>query len=474
MKLPFLSGGFRGLAPLTRTGAPLSLLILGLGVATSPSPLAAQGPSAAPAGQIDFESYRLDNGLHVILAPEASSTAVAVNLWYRVGSRNERPGRSGFGHLFEHLMFQGSENVAMGEHFQFVERAGGSLNASITEDRTNYFETLPPERLNLALWLEADRMRSLRITEENMKREVEVVKEERRLRIDNSPYGSSILEASFYGVYSPESCFPYAHSVIGSMEDLDAAELQDVQDFFDLYYAPNNATLVISGAFEPAEARALVREYFGSIPRGAEPPEVVCNEPFSRLPRMERIRDANAQLPAAWITYGGVSQAHPDAPALSVLGVILGGGQSSRLYRSMVRGEQAALQAQAAPQHRLGPGIFQFIAIANQGVGPERLVELIDEEVARVQREGVTEEELTRARNQVRSSTVLSRQTAMGRAEAIQSANHFFGDPQAVNQTLSALESVTGEDILRVARQYLTPENRAIFFTIPGTGEEDR
>jgi zinc protease len=223
-------------------------------------------------GEIDFESYRLDNGLHVILSPDPEATAVAVNLWYDVGSRNERPGRSGFAHLFEHLMFQGSENVGAGDHFQLVERAGGNLNASITEDRTNYFQTMPPERMNLALWLESDRLRSLQITEENMRREVEVVKEERRQGVDNSPYGTSVLQAGYYAAYDSTSCFPYAHSVIGSMEDLDAAQLEDVQDFFDVYYVPNNATLTVVGSFDAAEARQLIEEYFGGIPGGAEPP----------------------------------------------------------------------------------------------------------------------------------------------------------------------------------------------------------
>jgi len=189
-------------------------------------PLAAQ---QAQPGDITYEMYQLDNGLRVILAPDAAATTVAVNLWYDVGSRNEPRGRSGFGHLFEHLMFQGSENVERGQHMQMIERAGGNMNASITEDRTNYFQTLPPDRYNLALWLEADRMRSLNITNENMRREIEVVKEERRLRIDNSPYGTAQLQAFYYAPYDSTSCFAYAHSVIGSMEDLDAAQLDDVQ-----------------------------------------------------------------------------------------------------------------------------------------------------------------------------------------------------------------------------------------------------
>jgi predicted Zn-dependent peptidase len=435
----------------------------------------ASGQNADPPGDIPFESYRLDNGLHVILAPDPGSTAVAVNLWYDVGSRHERPGRSGFAHLFEHLMFQGSEHVAAGDHFQFVERAGGESNASITHDRTNYFQTLPPERMNLALWLEADRMRSLRITEESMKREVEVVKEERRLRIDNSPYGTTQLEAYYYAAYEPASCFPYGHSVIGSMEDLDAAELSDVQDFFDLHYAPNNATLTIVGDFEPEVARELIQEYFGAIPPGGERPEVACEDPFSHLPVEMTVRDPNATLPAVWTSYGTVPTAHPDAPALNVLARVLGAGQSSRLHVRLVREEQAALQTSSFSDTRLGPGLLIVLAIANQEVQSDRLLQLIDEEVERIREDGITERELVRARSQVRAQVIMGRQTVHGRAEALQSANHFHGDPAAIRTSVERVEAVTAEDVRRVAREYLGPDNRAVIFTRPGSDpEEDR
>jgi zinc protease len=439
----------------------------------APLPLQPQAPGTP--GAIPFESYHLENGLHVILAPDESSTAVAVNIWYRVGSRNERPGRSGFAHLFEHLMFQGSENVAAGDHFQLVERAGGNLNATVNDDRTLYFQTMPPERLNLALWLESDRMRSLQVTEENMAREVEVVKEERRLRIDNSPYGTSQLQVSNYAVYDSASCFAYAHSVIGSMDDLDAAELPDVQAFFDLYYAPNNATLTIVGDFDPAVVRELVQRYFGGIPRGADPPEVRCEEPFSHLPVEMRVHDTNATLPGVWMAYGTVATADADAPALEVLARILGVGQSSRLNQRLVREEQAALDAASFPDLRLDPGILIVLAIANQGVEPERLLELLDEEVDRIRREGVTPGELERARNQVRSGVIMGRQSVMGRAEALQGANFYHGTPEAAADAVERIAAVTAEDVRRVAERYLNPENRAVVFTIPGPApEEDR
>jgi len=442
---------------------PLALaLALVAGVAAAP----AHGQQA---GEVPFEQYELDNGLLVILSPDPTATAVAVNLWYDVGSRHERPGRSGFGHLFEHLMFQGSENVPRGQHMQLVERAGGSLNASITEDRTNYFQTLPPDRYNLALWLESDRMRSLRITQENMKREVEVVKEERRLRIDNQPYGTSQLDALYYAPYDPETCFPYGHSVIGSMEDLDAAELGDVQEFFDLYYAPNNATLVVVGLFDGAEARQLIEQYFGDIPRASTPPPVACEEPFRGLPSERTIEDANAQLPAFWASYGGVDAGHEDSYALSLLAGILGQGESSRLNQRLVQQERAALGAGTFGIFRRGPGLIVAQAVANQGVDARQLGALLDEEIERVRTEGVTAEELEKAQNRYRANAVLGRQSVMGRAEALQWHNHFLGDPGAMASEMERYMAVTQEDIRRVAQRYLDPANRAVIITQPAS-----
>jgi len=436
-------------------------------------PGAAPGQTGDSSLAIPFEEYRLGNGLHVILAPDPASTAVAVNLWYDVGSRHERPGRSGFAHLFEHLMFQGSETVAAGEHAQFVERAGGTLNASITEDRTNYFQTVPPERMNLALWLEADRMRSLRITEENMRREIEVVKEERRLRFDNAPYGTTQLEAYYYAPYDSGSCFAYGHSVIGSIEDLDAAELPDVQDFFNRFYRPNNATLTLVGAFEPEVARSLIDEYFGSIPDGEPPPEVECENPFAHLPVEMDVPDPNAILPAVFISYGAVATSHPDAAALEVLGEILGSGQSSRLYRRLVREDQIALQVGAFANLRRGPGIFNVLAIANDGVESVELLRVLDEEVGLVIREGVRIAEVERARNRVEAGAIFGRQTVMGRAEALQSANHFHGSPTAVAGSIAQIRAVTPDDVRRVAETYLRADNRAVIHTVPGTGLEE-
>ena len=431
------------------------------------------GQTAQNDDPIPFQSYELENGLTVILAPDEGSTAVAVNLWYDVGSRHEPPGRSGFAHLFEHLMFEGSENVEPGEHMLLVERAGGSVNASITEDRTNYFQTLPPERVNLALWLEAERLRNLEVTEENMAREVEVVKEERRQRYDNSPYGTTQLQAFYYAAYDSTSCFPYAHSVIGSMEDLDAAELDDVQAFFDTHYVPGNATLAVVGAFDPEEVRALIQEYFSPIPPGEVPPEPECTEPFSHLPVKEEVADPNANLPAVFVSYGAVPADHPDRHALRVLTSILGTGETSRLHQGLVRESQVAVDASSFALFRKDPGLLVFLAIANQGIEPEELLEALDREVERIVEEGVTPEEVERAGNRQRANEILERQTVMGRAEALQRYNHFHGTPEAIRGDLEGYLAVTPEDVQEVARRYLDPENRAVLITRPGPSAEE-
>lgn len=357
---------------------------------------------------------------------------------------------------------------------RFIERAGGSLNASITEDRTNYFQTVPPHRYNLALWLEADRMRSLQITEENMQREVEVVKEERRLGIDNSPYGSSFLQAMYYAPYDSTGCFPYAHSVIGSMEDLDAAELEDVRAFFDAYYMPNNATLTVVGAFDADEARSLIEDYFAPIPAATPPPPVECRDAFRGLPVRRTENDPNATLPALLASYGAVAADHEDSHALTLLGSILGEGESSRLHERLVREEQAALQAVVFTSlRRDGPGLMVVFAIANQGVEPERLEALLGDEIARIRDEGVTAEELEKAKNRSRASTVRGRQSVMGRAEALQWHNHFLGNPAAIRTQMEGLMAVTSEDVQRVAGRYLTDTNRAVVVTQPAGATED-
>ncbi|HEY0972481.1 MAG TPA: pitrilysin family protein [Gemmatimonadales bacterium] len=423
------------------------------------SALGAQEP-----GRITSESYTLPNGLTVVLAEDHTAQVVAVDVWYDVGSRNERPGRSGFAHLFEHMMFQGSENVGKGEHFQLIERAGGTMNGSTAEDRTNYFQALPSNRLNLALWLEADRMRSLAITAENLDNQTEAVKEERRLRVDNPPYTRVFYEET-YAAFDSASCFPYAHSVIGSMKDLDAADTADVQSFFDMYYAPNNATLVVTGDFQPAEAKRLIEQYFGSIPRGQAPPPVECEQPFNTGQVRRNVVDPNANLPAIAHVYRVPAYDAADMPALELLATILGQGESSRLNRAMARDAKAAAGTQAMLNPfgpRRGPGIFLFFAVANQGVSADSLDTLLAGQIALIAREGVTVEELTKAQNLYRAGTIMERQTALSVAEALQRARMFLGSADAVNTELDRYMKVTTDDVRRVAAKYLRPDNSLV------------
>ena len=420
-------------------------------------------PAQEPA-RIRTETYTLPNGLTVVLSEDHSAQVAAVDVWYDVGSRNERAGRSGFAHLFEHMMFQGSANVKKGEHMQLLERAGAGFNGSTTEDRTNYFQAVPSNRLNLALWLEADRMRSLAITDSNFNNQREAVKEERRLRVDNPPYTRVFFEET-YGAFDSTSCFAYAHSVIGSMDDLNAAKTPDVKAFFELYYAPNNATLVVTGDFQPAEAKQLIEQYFGGIPRGRTPPAVQCEQPFNTGQRRKHVLDPKANLPAVAQVYRVPSYDDPDMPALELLATILGQGESSRLNRVLARDTKAAAAAQAMLNPfgpRRGPGIFLFFTIANQGVGTDSLDKLLAGEIARVGAGGVSAAELTKAQNSVRANLILQRQTAMSTAEALHTAKMFLGSPDAVNTMLDRYLRVTADDIRRVAAKYLRPDNSYI------------
>lgn len=422
----------------------------------------------APA-TVAIESYTLPNGLKVHLVEDHSAQVVAVNVWYDVGSRNEREGRTGFAHLFEHMMFQGSANVKKAEHFQLVERAGGQMNGSTQPDRTNYFEVVPSNRLNLALWLEADRMRSLAVTAENLKNQQEAVKEERRLRVDNQPYSAGLVD-SLPTIFDRATCFPYAHSIIGSMDDLNAAKVEDVKAFFDLYYAPNNATLVITGDFQPAQAKALITQYFGEIPRGQTAPPVTCApQQGTGREQVKRIADKNATLPAVLIGYRAVPPAHADFPALELLGTILGSGESSRLNRSLVREQKLAAGAQAlvnpfGPMR--GAGIFGALAIANQGVSADSIRAALVREMAQVGR-SVTAEELTKAKNSWRAQTIFGRQSALAMSEAVHYAALYLGDVNAVNRDAARFEAVTLDDIRRVATNYLRADNSLSLLILP-------
>jgi len=417
---------------------------------------------AAQEGRITYEQFTLPNGLHVIYSEDRSTPVVSVDVWYKVGSRNERPGRSGFAHLFEHMMFQGSAHVKKAEHFQLVQRAGGTLNGSTQEDRTNFYETVPSNRLNLALWLEADRMRSLAITEENFENQRETVKEERRLGVDNRPYAAAFSDGLAWP-YDSTTCFAYAHTVIGSMDDLNAARLPDVQAFFDTYYAPNNATLVIVGDFNPFEVRRLVNAYFAGIPSHAAPEPVRCEGRVAGAGvRRREVHDGQANLDAVLRFYRIPEHRSPDTPALELLNLILGQGESSRLNVAVVRREKAALETGtfASPGgSRNGPGVWVAFGIVNQGVSVEHMDSLIGMQLDSVRANGVTPEELEKAKNILRAGFIDNRETTLGKAEELHHYLQFHDGLEEINTDLTRILAVTSDDVKRVANTYLDPGN---------------
>jgi len=429
--------------------------------------VAAAGPLAGQAGRIPFDTFSLANGLRVITSEDHSTPIVAVDVWYNVGSRNERPGRSGFAHLFEHMMFQGSAHVEKAQHFQLVQRAGGSTNGSTQEDRTNYFELLPSNRLNLSLWLEADRMRSLAITDSNFHNQRETVKEERRLRVDNQPYGRAFTDGLTLP-FDSTACFAYAHSVIGDMADLNAAQLSDVQAFFDTYYAPNNATLVVVGDFNPTELRRLVLSYFGGIPSHPAPTPVTCEYRLGPGMLRREFLDEHANLPAVVRLYRIPDHDDADTPALELMNIILGQGESSRLNVTIVRREKAALGAGSfIPPSRRGPGATLVFAISNQGVEIDRVDTLLSAQIDTIRANGITADELTKAKNTFRAQFIGNRETVLNKAEELHHYAMFHAVMADINTDLDHFLAVTNDDIRRVAAKYLDPANAVILVVKP-------
>jgi predicted Zn-dependent peptidase len=434
-----------------------------------PATLAAQ-----QAGQIAFEQFTLPNGLRVIYSEDHSTPIVSVDVWYEVGSRNERPGRSGFAHLFEHMMFEGSAHVKKSEHGQLIERAGGNYNGSTAEDRTNYWETMPSNRLNLGLWLEADRMRSLAITEDNFENQRQAVKEERRLRVDNQPYAAAFSDGLTWP-FDSTSCFPYAHTVIGSMADLDSAKVPDVQAFFDTYYAPDNATLVVVGDFNPTELRRLVNQYFAGVPSHPAPeaPRCETNIATAKGPVRREVRDAQANLDLVMRLYRIPEHRHADTPALEILNIILGQGESSRLNVSVVRHDKAALGTGTVMNpygSRNGPGVFAVYGIVNQGVSSDRLDSLLSDQLDTIRTNGISAAELEKAKNALRAGFISNRETTLGKAEELHHYKTFHDSIDEINTDLDKMLAVTSDDVKRVAATYLTPANLTLLIVRAGPG----
>ena len=436
---------------------------------------AALSAPAAVAGQkapdIPFEKFTLPNGLEVILHVDRSTPIVAVNSWYKVGSGDEKPGRTGFAHLFEHVMFMGSEHVPVGKFDEWLEAAGANNNGSTSFERTNYYETGPSNALPLMLWLGADRMGWLLPTMDLAKLDLQrdVVKNERRQSVDNAPYGRSfetILAALF------PSSHPYSWPVIGSLTDLSAASVDDVKEFFRKYYAPNNASIAIAGDFNPDSAKVWVRKYFGTVPRNPDAP-VRATLP-ARTSRKDTVlvQEDRVQLPRAYYAWHGVKGFHADEPALDALVAILAGGKSSRLYRTLVYEKQIAQDVSMSDQASKLDGVILLSATAKPGVHPSAIAAEFDAAIRRVVDDGVTERELTRQKNGIRAGVLDEISTVLGKADRLNYYNYFVGTPDYLKQDLERYDRVTLADVQRVARQYLVAQPKVVMTVVPEGKQE--
>jgi len=418
---------------------------------------------AAMAQSVKFTEHKLKNGLRVILSEDHSAPTYSISVVYNAGSRDEHQGRTGFAHLFEHMMFQGSENVGKGEHFVLIENNGGGMNGSTNTDRTEYHETLPANQIDLGLFLESDRMRSLVINQANLDNQRETVKEERRQRYDNQPYGLT-FDTLFETAYDS---FAYKHSTIGSMEDLNAASVKDVADFFKIYYAPNNAVLTLVGDFKSSEVLSKTEKYFGNISPQTPPPAPEMTEPKQTAERRKTIEDPLAQIPRLDIGWKIPQGNTPDWYALYVLGEILSTGQSSRFYQGFVREKQVAVQEGAGPFERRGPSLFIVDLLLVPGKDPNEVEKLVYEELERVKSQPVTDAELQKIKMEVKRGKVEQLEGTLYRAQALGENAIFYNDPNVINTGNDKLLSVTKEQIQKVARTYLTETNRTVITTIP-------
>lgn len=419
--------------------------------------------------RIPIEKFRLDNGLLVTLSEDRTAPIVAVNLWYHVGSANEKPGRTGFAHLFEHMLFQGSENVEANEHFELVQRAGGTLNGSTWLERTNYFETVPSNQLALALWLEADRMGALlpAMTQKKLDTQRDVVKNERRWSVDNQPYGTwwEKLPALAF----PET-HPFHHSLIGSMDHLTEASLTDVEQFFATYYTPDNAVLSIAGDFDPAEARDLVAKYFGSIPAGkGKPPLPPMELPltFGESPPRLVVED-DVSLCRLYMAFRSAVFGSDEYYAASVCGAILGMRRGSRLYRSLVRERQVAADVSAFTfDLAKGSDLLIVDVTARPETTPEQLEAEVEREIDTMFADGVTPAELQRAVALIQTDMITSMQSASERADRLSMFATYFGEPELVNEQATKYGSVTLDRVNEFIRARLGRDNRAVLLYVP-------
>ncbi|MBC8104368.1 MAG: insulinase family protein [Cytophagales bacterium] len=432
----------------------------GLVVPVADAAAAPAASAVAPAvPRLNYQKRILANGLTVLTAENHATPTAAVYVWYKVGGKNDPPGRSGFAHLFEHMMFKSTKNQPSESFDRLTEDVGGENNAFTADDVTVYHETIPSNYLEPLLWAEADRMRNLNVISENFASERSVVKEELRQRILASPYGM----LSLYIAQRSFTTHPYKRQAIGSIRDLDAATLADVRSFYSAFYRPDNAVLVVVGDFDPAQLDGWVDKYFGAVPRPAGViPRVVVKEPARTREKRFNETAPNVPLPVVVFTYLTPSESSRDAPALQIADAILSGGESSRLYKSLVYTQQIAVDVRSDADLRADAGLFEVDATVASGKTVAAVERSLRDQIAAFAAKPVTAQELTKAKNQVITGALRTRETNDGTAAALGNAAVLLGDPEAVNTSLQKLQAVTAQDVQRVARQYLTPRNLVV------------
>ncbi len=413
--------------------------------------------------RIDFVEYKLDNGLHVILHQDNSTPVVVTNIMYHVGSKNENPDRTGFAHFFEHLMFEGSENIPRGQFSEYVERAGGSLNAYTSFDVTNYYVLLPSNQLELGLWLESERLLHAKVDSVGIQTQKDVVIEEKKQTMDNQPYGTILYET----VRRSFSEHPYRWVVIGDENHIRDAEDHEFKEFHEMFYVPNNAVLVIAGDIDIAETKELVEAYFGDIPRGTRE---IYRPDIEEPARNAEIRDTiydNIQLPLVIQAYNIPARGTDDYYAVEMLGALLSRGQSSRMHRKLVDEQQVALQVMAMPLGLEDPGLSLIYAFPNMGTDPRVLEDAINSELEKVRNELISETEMDKLRNQFESQFVNNNTTMASRANSLANYHTLFDDAGRINTEIERYMSVSRQDILEAAQRYFTEENRVVLYYLP-------
>ena len=448
----------------------LSALALVLTIALAQPLIGQKKSSASDSIKIPFETYKLPNGLTVILSEDRTTPTVAVNVWYHVGSKNETPGRTGFAHLFEHVMFTGSGHVPYGYHDKLTEGVGGSNNGSTNNDRTNYYETIPSNYLETALWMESDRMGFLldKLDLAKLNAQRDVVKNERRQGVDNQPYGrvSEIFAAAMY----PKD-HPYSWPVIGSMTDLSAASEEDVKAFFRLYYAPNNATLAVVGDFDPAQTKAWIQKYFGDLPKGQ--PVQRPSVPLGKLTASKRlVYEDRVQVPRLYIQWPTVGFKTDDNYALAMMSSILSGSRTARLTKALVYDSPKASNVFGFQNSAEDIGVFQITVIPRPESTLTELEAAVDEVLQKFMAEGPTAEELQKAKSGLELNFLRGLESNLGKAEQLNTGSVFYGDPGHLSTNYQKTLAVTAADVKRVANQYLT-RSRIVLSVVP-KGKKDQ